>query len=82
MSSVSFTPLSLDPAATCEDCGATGAFRFATATLCTDCYQQRGACCAERIDREKALSARVEPTAREDFSLDLSCRGRLRPPLS
>jgi hypothetical protein len=45
-------PSFYDPNAVCEDCGRTGAFRFATATLCTDCYQQRGACCAEHAGND------------------------------
>lgn len=31
----------------CDDCGREGAFAFTGATLCPECYQLRGACCAE-----------------------------------
>lgn len=33
-----------DEHAACENCGAAEAYRFATATLCQDCYAERGTC--------------------------------------
>lgn len=41
--------LQRDENATCDECGRTGAWRFDGAVLCVDCYQARGACCAERV---------------------------------
>ncbi len=35
-----------DPDATCDACGAHGAFRFDGETLCGDCYAGRGSCCS------------------------------------
>ena len=48
----------------CDECGRFGAYAFDGQTLCVDCYQQRGACCAEREDQgcglfEQALATRT-----------------------
>lgn len=42
------TKPAFDPAATCEQCGAFGAYALDGATLCLSCYTERGSCCAER----------------------------------
>ena len=42
----SATPIE-DPAVTCDECGAFGAFTFAEKKLCLACYTARGSCCAE-----------------------------------
>jgi hypothetical protein len=39
-------PLRPDPSATCDACGAFGAFPFDGETLCADCYAGRGSCCS------------------------------------
>jgi hypothetical protein len=39
-------PLTPDPDAACEACGAFGAFRFDGETLCAECYAGRGSCCS------------------------------------
>jgi hypothetical protein len=33
--------------ATCDECGAVGAFQFGEVLLCTDCYAGKGSCCPE-----------------------------------
>jgi hypothetical protein len=42
-----FSSLSIDPNATCSECGASGAFDFGHIKLCTRCYSEKGSCCAE-----------------------------------
>ena len=39
-----------DEAATCDECGAFGAYALDGATLCLACYANRGSCCAEAGD--------------------------------
>jgi hypothetical protein len=39
--------LKLNPGAICSECGVVGAFEFEGATLCLDCYTQKGSCCPE-----------------------------------
>jgi hypothetical protein len=39
--------LSIDPNATCSECGACGAFDFGHIKLCTQCYTEKGSCCPE-----------------------------------
>lgn len=36
-----------DPNATCDRCGAYGAFAFADTSLCLQCYTEKGSCCPE-----------------------------------
>jgi hypothetical protein len=38
--------MKLDQSVACDGCGQFGAFRFEESTLCPECYQQSGACCA------------------------------------
>ena len=39
--------LRLDENLVCDTCGRFGAYRLETESLCPDCYEKRGACCAE-----------------------------------
>jgi hypothetical protein len=41
-------PVPYSAEAACAACGKFGAFKFDGETLCADCYQGRGSCCAER----------------------------------
>lgn len=41
------TPVTADPNAVCDECGASGAFVFTDVKLCLGCYTQRGSCCPE-----------------------------------
>ena len=41
------TPPAEDADATCDECGAHGAFTFDGVKLCFRCYSERGSCCAD-----------------------------------
>jgi hypothetical protein len=45
-----------DADARCADCGCFGAYHFDGHTICADCREQRGACCAE-LRRDEPDSA-------------------------
>jgi hemoglobin len=65
-----YTKPALDPTATCERCGAFGAYALDGATLCLACYTERGSCCAEReeggTDSKRAVSRRSDIATPED----------------
>jgi hypothetical protein len=42
--------------AACAECGRFGAYAFDGDTLCAECYQARGSCCAERASCGEATA--------------------------
>jgi hypothetical protein len=53
-----------DPDATCDACGAHGAYHFDGETLCGDCYAGRGSCCsAEFSGRDPERAPTSDATA-------------------
>ena len=52
----------------CAECGRFGAYEFDGEALCSDCYQARGSCCAER-DCD-ATAERLEPRANDPSALE------------
>ena len=41
-----------DENAVCETCGKFGAYRFGDASLCLDCYEESGSCCAGEFQKK------------------------------
>ena len=62
------TKPALDPTATCEHCGAFGAYVLDGATLCLSCYTERGSCCAEGEENFPTDSDTPSPACRPDLT--------------
>jgi hypothetical protein len=71
----------LDEKLRCAACGRFGAHAFDGESLCADCYQERGSCCAEACResscfRDDARSGAADQPVTERSEKSLPSRGR------